>query len=152
MSINWHNQTLWHTIIWALIDTIGQCDTNIFTYYQELWHNIIYEFWVITDTIRHYDMPFMGDLLTQFSTLMLFWLILEQGKTIFVVFLWKRRTSSATILFLMAYIRPLEIISWPKRQLSSFSFFIKKTKLVFFWPNMGQKSCKVLKLYFNERT
>ena len=66
------------------------------------------------------------------NTLMLFWPILGQRKTSLVVFLWKMRSSLvvflATILFLIAYITPLEIILWPKWQwqLNSFSFFIKK--------------------------
>ena len=71
------------------------------------------------------------------NTFMLFWAILGQRKTSLVVFLWKIRTSSvvfsATILFLMAWYRPLEII-----------LAKKTTKLVFLWPNMDQKSMKVL--------
>ena len=54
-----------------------------------------------------------------FSTLMLFWLILGQRKISLVAFLWKNRTSSVvfltTMLFLIAYIRPLEIILTKKR-------------------------------------
>ena len=35
---------------------------------------------------------------------------------------------------------------WSKRKLALFAFFIKKlSKLVFPWPNMSQKSFKVLK-------
>ena len=60
-----------------------------------------------------------------FNTLMLLCLLLSQIKTSFVVFLWKRRTSSvvflAKILYLMAWYR----------------------------PNMGQKSIKVLMFPLN---
>ena len=83
-----------------------------------------------------------------FDTLKHFWSILGQRKTSLVIFLWRRRTSSvvfvATILFLMAYIRPLEIIV-AKKTTELFLLFHKNiTKLVFLFPNMGQKSFKVL--------
>ena len=59
---------------------------------------------------------------TLINTLKHFWSILSQRKSSLVVFLWKRRTSSvvflATILFQMVYIRPFEIILWPKKQLN----------------------------------
>ena len=61
------------------------------------------------------------------------------------------RTSSvislATILFLMAYIRPLEIIL-AKRTTDLVLHFHKKTTKLFFGPNMGQKSIKVLTILF----
>ena len=82
------------------------------------------------------------------NTFKLFWPILGQRKTSLVVFLWKRRKSSvvflATILFLMAYIRPLEIILAKKTTELVLLFHKKTTKLVFLWPNMGQLCFKVL--------
>ena len=69
------------------------------------------------------------------TTFMLFWFILGQRKTSLVVFLWKRKTSwvvfLATILFLMAYIRPLEIIL-AKKTTELVLLFHKKTTLLNF--------------------
>ena len=74
-------------------------------------------------------------------TLMLFCPYWTKGKLAQLSFYEKR-----PILILMAKIRPLEIILWPKKQLNSFSFFMKRTiKLVFLWSNMGKKSIKVLR-------
>ena len=52
------------------------------------------------------------------------------------------------ILFLMAYIRPLEIILAKKTTELVLFFHKKTTKLVFLWLNMGQKNIKVLINYF----
>ena len=72
----------------------------------------------------------------------------SQKKTSIVVFSWKRRTSSVvflvTILFLMAWYRPLEIILAKKTTELVLLFHKNITKLVFLWPNMGQKCFKVL--------
>ena len=80
------------------------------------------------------------------NILMLFWPILGQRKTNTVVFLWKRRTSSvvflATILFLIAWYNPLEIILAKKT--TELLFHKNITKLVYLWPNMSEKSFKVL--------
>ena len=48
----------------------------------------------------------------------------------------------ATILFLMAYIRPLEIILAKKTTVFVLLFHKNITKLVFLWPNMSQKASK----------
>ena len=81
-----------------------------------------------------------------FNNLMLFWLILGQRKTSLFVFLWKRRMSSvaflATILFLLAYIRPLEIILAKKATELVLLFHKNIIMLVFLWPNMDQKTSK----------
>ena len=73
-----------------------------------------------------------------------FWPIF--GQTSLVVFLWKRRTSAvvflATILLLMAFIRPL------KTELVLY-FHKNMTKLVFLSPNMSQKSFKALIFFYN---
>ena len=58
-----------------------------------------------------------------FNTLKHFWPILVQSKTSLFIFYEKGGRVQlsfwlATISFLMAYIRPLEIILWPKRQLN----------------------------------
>ena len=77
-----------------------------------------------------------------------FWGILGQRKTSLVVFLWKKRTSLvvflATILFLMTYIRLLEIILTKKNTELVLFFHKNTTKLVFIWSNITQKSIKVL--------
>ena len=79
---------------------------------------------------------------------MLFRPILGQRKTSLVIFLFRWRTSSvvflSTILFLMAYIRQLEMILAKKTTELVFFFHKKTTKLVFLWHNMGQKILKVL--------
>ena len=49
-----------------------------------------------------------------------------------------------SILFLMSYIRPLEIILAKKKTELLLLFHKNTTKLVFLWPNMGQNSIKVL--------
>ena len=47
----------------------------------------------------------------------------------------------------MAYIRPLEKILAKKTTELVLLFHKKTTKLVFLWPNMSQKSIKVLKYF-----
>ena len=82
------------------------------------------------------------------NTLKHFWLILDQKKISLVVFLWKRRTNSvvylATILFIMAWYRPIEIILAKKTTELVLLFHKKTTKLIFFWSNMSQICFKVL--------
>ena len=84
------------------------------------------------------------------NTLKLFWPILGQRKTSLVIFLWKSRTNPvvflATILFLIAYIRPLEIILAKNTTELVLLFHKNITKLVFLWSNMGKKSIKVLNI------
>ena len=83
-----------------------------------------------------------------FNNLMVFWPILDQRKTSLVFFLWKRRTSSVvfwSILFLMAWYKTLEVILFKKNTEIVLLFHKKTTKQVFLWPNMGQKTIKVLK-------
>ena len=63
------------------------------------------------------------------NTFMLFWPILGQRKTNLVVFNEKKERVELSfwpILFLMVYIRPLEIILWLKTQLNSLSLFINR--------------------------
>ena len=86
-------------------------------------------------------------LICYINTLIIFWPILGQIKTIFVVFLWKMRTNSVVflpILFLMALHRPLEIILAKKTTEHILLFHKNITKLVFLWTNMSQKCIKLL--------
>ena len=66
---------------------------------------------------------------------MLFWPIMGQRKSNLVVFLWKRRMSSVISNALILAKNTTELV---------LLFHKKTTKLVFFWPNIGQKSIKVL--------
>ena len=50
----------------------------------------------------------------------------------------------ATILFLLSWYKPLEIVLAKKTTELILLFHKNITKLVFLWPNMGQKSFKVL--------
>ena len=87
-----------------------------------------------------------------FNTLKHFWLILGQRKACLVIFLWKRRKSLvvflATILFVMAYIRPLVTILAKKTIELVLLFHKNIDKLVFIWLNRGQKCFKVLYKFF----
>ena len=51
-----------------------------------------------------------------------------------------------SILFLMVYIRPIEIILAKKTTEIVLLFHKNTTKLVFLWPNMGQKCIKMLSI------
>ena len=70
------------------------------------------------------------------NTLKHSWLIFDQRKTSLVILLWKRRTSSVLsffgqILFLITYIRSLEILLVKKTTQLILLFHKKTTKLVF---------------------
>ena len=84
-----------------------------------------------------------------FNTLQLFWLILGLRKTSLVIILWKNENEFSclfghNIIFNDLYkaIRN-NIVAKKTNELVLF-FHKNKTKLVFLWSNMSQKSCKVL--------
>ena len=116
-------------------------------------NQIVYDMYVASIYSFIYIKTYIKSCFIQFNTLMLFWPILGQRKISLVIFLWKRRTSSvvflATILFLIAYIKPLEIILAKKTTELVLIFHKKKTKSIFLWPNMGQKSIKVVNNIYN---
>ena len=83
------------------------------------------------------------------NTLKPFWSILGQRKASLVIFFMKKENEFscfflATILDLMAYIRPLEIILAKKKTELIFLFHKNITKLAFLWANMNQKCFKAL--------
>ena len=102
--------------------------------------------YIVTNTPMYLLYCIMYTVQEYFTILCFFWLILGQWKTSLVFFLWKRRMSSVfflvTILFLMAYIRQLEITLDKKTTELVLLFHKKTTKLVFLWPNIGQKASK----------
>ena len=87
-------------------------------------------------------------LLLEINTLMLFWPMLGQRKTSLVVFLCKMRTSSVVVLTNIIYNGLYQAIRnniVAKKTTELVLLFRKKTtELVFLWPNMSQKSIKVL--------
>ena len=91
-----------------------------------------------TRKIIKFEKPQKGIFLGSIFNNMVFWLILGQRRNLVI----KKEMGSvvflATILFLMAYIRPLEIMLRPKIQRNSFFFIKRKIRQFSFSPKKHQ--------------